>query len=96
MPLRRLGMVVRLASDAKGHNQCALFSDGRVLCSQEYHLTLSPFRLPPGEQLVELAVGLSHVCGIRADDTVLCVPFNCSPDCTASISPPAGFKVSPR
>ncbi|MDP9034461.1 MAG: hypothetical protein M3O50_06610 [Myxococcota bacterium] len=38
MPLRRLGMVVRLASDAKGHNQCALFSDGRVLCSQEYRV----------------------------------------------------------
>jgi hypothetical protein len=88
--------VVQLASDAEGDKLCALFNDGRVLCATEFHSGIDEFRLPEGERVVEIAVGDTHVCGLRADDSALCVPLSCSGDCTALITPPAGFKAAPR
>jgi hypothetical protein len=87
---------VQLATDAAGRSLCALFNHGRVLCAQDFLLGVSStFRLPEGESLVEIAVGLNHVCGIRADDTVLCVDFPCTAsDCTADLAPPQGFKAA--
>jgi hypothetical protein len=87
--------VVQLASAADGHNLCALFDDGIVLCSQSFNMGLASFQLPEGERVVEIAVGSGHVCGIRPDDSVLCLPLGCS-GCSTTIAPPSGFKAAPR
>ncbi len=88
--------VVALASDNAGANLCALFESGRAICSQNFNSeVISGVALPASENLVELAVGLYHVCGIRGDRTVLCVPLACSNDCAAQIAPPSGFHTAP-
>jgi hypothetical protein len=88
--------IVQLASDRSGHNLCALFNDGRVLCSAGFSSgVLRSFRLPENEHLVEIAVGMSHLCGIREDDSVLCLPIQCT-DCATNITPPAALKAARR
>ena len=86
--------VIALASDESGASLCALFGNGRVTCSEGFNAAPSSFALPEGEALVELTLSNVHVCGVRADRTVLCVPFGCSGDCTADIAPPPGFKTT--
>jgi hypothetical protein len=87
--------VVQLASDGTGHNLCALFNDGKVLCSQDFNLGFArSSQLPMTERVVEVAVGGSHLCGIRSDGSVLCQPFGCQ-NCAAAITPPQGFKATP-
>jgi len=90
--------IVQIASDATGHNLCALFNDGTVACSQEFNLgSLGTFQLPVNERVAEIAVGTSHLCGIRVDDSVLCVPIQCTPDdCATVITPPPALKAAPR
>lgn len=85
--------VIQLATDGADTDLCALFSDGSTLCSYNFEGDSSAAPLLTG--VVEIAVGVEHVCGVRPDDTVVCAPNGCSPDCTASITPPAGFKVRP-
>jgi hypothetical protein len=86
---------IALASDNTGNNLCALFGNGRVSCAQGFNSEpLASFALPQGEALVEIALGTAHPCGVRADRTVLCVPFGCS-DCSVEIAPPPGFKAAP-
>ena len=80
-----------LATDGYGAHLCALLADGTVICSDDF--AISPFTLGLSEGVVEIAVGVAHVCGIRPDDTVLCVQAGCT-DCIAAITPPAGFKAS--
>ncbi len=84
--------VVQLAGDGYGSQLCALLEDGTVTCSSDF--AISPFDLGLTEAVVEIAVGASHVCGIRPDDTVVCVPAGCT-GCVAAITPPAGFKAAP-
>ncbi len=88
-------LVVQLASDG-ADKLCALFDDGRVLCDSLFnHGSVDPgFELPEGERVVEIALGDDHVCGIRADNTVLCVPYGCK-SCDAAMAAPAGFEAAP-
>ncbi len=89
--------IVQIASSHTSvHDKvCALTDQGRAICGD---FALADDRnLPPGEALVELAVGDRHACGIRPDDTVLC--WRCSADeteCSLITTPPAGFKAAPR
>lgn len=89
--------VVQLASSHTSvHDEvCALTDQGRAICGD--FGSPDNRNLPPGEALVELAVGDRHACGIRPDDTVLC--WRCSADeteCSLITTPPAGFKAAPR
>jgi hypothetical protein len=82
--------VVQLASDEKGNNLCALADNGSVFCSPDFGASItSSFTLPA--PVVEIAVGDGHLCGIKPDNTVVCAPAGCTPDCTTAITPPAGF-----
>jgi hypothetical protein len=83
--------VVQLATDDFGGNLCALLADGTVHCAVDFDLG-EEVEIMPGLHVVEIAVGDGFVCGIEKDDSVVCVPWGCS-DCTASITPPAGFKA---
>jgi hypothetical protein len=87
--------VVQLASDGED-KLCALFNDGLVLCNTtfEHGSVDQGFKLPDGEHVVEMAVADDHVCGIRADNTVLCVPYGCE-NCDTAMAAPAGFQVAP-
>lgn len=84
--------VVQLATDGTGSNLCALIADGTVHCAADFDLG-EEVEIMPGLYVVEIAVGDGFVCGIQKDDSVVCVPWGCSADCAASITPPAGFKA---
>ena len=86
--------VVQLASDGSARNLCALFNDGKVICSHDFDMDVSTtFQLAATERVTEIAVGDSHVCGVRSDGSVLCLPFGCT-DCATAITPPTGFAVT--
>jgi hypothetical protein len=84
--------VVAVASDNAGNRLCALLADGRAVCAVDFNNNVATTNLVPLERLQELAVGQSHVCGIRSDQSVLCVPFGCSA-CESDIAPPPNLKV---
>ncbi len=89
--------VIQLATEGTGSNLCALMANGKVLCSQEFDLrSAQPLRPLDRETLVEIAVGFDHLCGVRPDDTVLCISLSCSGDCVDSMSAPDGFKTASR
>ncbi|MGH7270607.1 MAG: hypothetical protein ACREJ3_09265 [Polyangiaceae bacterium] len=85
--------VIQLATDGTDDNLCALLSDGTMMCSGIFDL--GDITSTTLADVVEIAVGVDHVCGVRPDDSVICIPIGCSGNCVPGITPPANFKVIP-